>query len=205
MVASLPSVAWAQSPQPGEVQVVPAITLSLQVGGTGKETKRATYTPPPGWYIRSHSVTCTQRYGHSSYSISTVPAGWTSKSEEGIDEAFRQLIEAAVQPHDLPLRARLNLRRNEAIHELRSTNISQHALVLDATARGEGLFWGGGIDLQVMAELVYVGNGGNGHSSKMLLRPDVGGQNSEVREQRSDVRDRKSEVNGQKSEVRNKK
>jgi hypothetical protein len=165
-VAGFSSVALGQSPQPGDVQIVPAITVSLQVGGTGKESKRATYTPPPGWYIRSHSVNCTQRYGHSSYSISTVPAGWTSKSEEGIDEAFRQLIEAAVQPHDLSLRARLNLRRNEAIHELRSTNISQHALVLDATARGEGLFWGGGIDLQVMAELVYVGNGASAQAGK---------------------------------------
>jgi hypothetical protein len=56
------------------------------------------------------------------------------------------------------LRATLKLGREEAGRRLRTTNSSHHALVLDATATGEGLFRGGsGIELRVTAELVYVG------------------------------------------------
>jgi hypothetical protein len=135
------------------------VTLSVQVGSTEQATKSATYTPPPGWYIRSHSVECLQKYGYASYSVSTVPPGWNWASDDRLNESYRQLIEAAGKVHDAGLQARLELDRDEAVRELRNTSVSHHALVVEATARGEGLFRGpSGIQLAVTAELVYVGS-----------------------------------------------
>src|ERR1043165_9339268 len=41
VIADFASTADAQAPQVGDVLFVPAITFSLQVGNTGKESKRA--------------------------------------------------------------------------------------------------------------------------------------------------------------------
>jgi hypothetical protein len=158
VIADFASTADAQAPQVGDVLFVPAITFSLQVGNTGKESKRATYTPPPGWYIRSHRVLCTQRHGNVSYAISTVPAGWLWSSQEQMDESRQERIEGAAVLHAVPLQGKLKLEHQEMAQERHATNSSQHALVLEAIARGEGLFRSGsGIHLSVVAELVYIG------------------------------------------------
>ncbi len=134
------------------------ITLRLQVGSTEAESRRATYTPPPGWYVRSHSVECSWRYGNTSYAISTVPAGWTWESQERTDESSRRRIGVGTQAHDAGVQARVRLDRNDARQLARDGSCSHHALVIDVIARGEGLFGGGsGIELTVTAELVYVG------------------------------------------------
>src|SRR5207342_3003454 len=83
------------SPVAGAIQRLPVITLDLRVGSTEKQSKRATYTPPPGWHVRSHYVVCAQRYGHTSYLVSTVPAGWGWASEERLTEWHRQQTEVA--------------------------------------------------------------------------------------------------------------
>lgn len=158
VLAWSPSLAHAQGPQPGEVQRFVVITLRLQVGSTEVESRRATYTPPPGWYIRSHCVECTQRYGNSSYAVSTVPAGWVWASDERDDESSRRLVGVAARAHDVGVQAKLRLDRDDVARQARDGSYSHHALVVDATARGEGLFRGAsGIELTVMAELVYVG------------------------------------------------
>ena len=71
LALATPGRAPAQTPQPGEVQWLTVITISLQVGSTEKETRQVTYTPPPGWYVRSHRVDCTRKYGHASFSVTT--------------------------------------------------------------------------------------------------------------------------------------
>ena len=74
--ATLPGSAHGQTPRVGEVQKVQVITISMQVGSTEKESKQVTYTPPPGWYVRSHTVNCTAKHGNSSFSVNTVPRRW---------------------------------------------------------------------------------------------------------------------------------
>jgi len=159
VMATCSALAQPQPPKIGDVQKLPVITVSLQVGSTESKSKRCTYTPPPGWFIRSHTVECTERYGFSSYSISTIPAGWTASSDEQSTSNYQQIIEVAAKVQNMALQAaRLKLRGDDALHEQSSTNCSHHALVLDATAMGEGLFrGGGGIEITVTAELVYLG------------------------------------------------
>jgi hypothetical protein len=150
--------AYAQEPQVGDVQRFPVITLCLRVGSTEKGSKRATYTPPPGWYIRSHSVVVTQVSGITSYSVSTVPAGWAWASQDRLDESYRQLIDLAAKAHEAGLQAKLQMDRDAMVRELRNTSSSHHALVAEVTASGEGYFRSpGSIELTVTAELVYVG------------------------------------------------
>ena len=152
------SPAAAQAPKPGDVQKLNVISIALQVGSTEKDTKKVTYTPPPGWYIRSHSVHCTLKQGQSSYSVNTVPANWNWSSEEKINESYRQLLEVAAKAQDVKLQAKLLYEREEALTQFRKASYSHHALVVDATAQGQGLFMGGGaLQLTVTAELVYVG------------------------------------------------
>jgi hypothetical protein len=128
------------------------------VSSTEKDTKKVTYTPPPGWYIRSHNVHCTLKQGPSSYSVTTVPANWNWSSEEKINESYRQLLEVAAKAQDAKLQAKLLYEREEALTQFRKASYSHHALVVDATAQGQGLFLGGGaLQLTVTAELVYVG------------------------------------------------
>src|SRR4051812_13358036 len=152
--------ATAQAPKPGDVQKLNVISIAMQVGSTEKDTKKVTYTPPPGWYIRSHSVHCTLKQGQSSYSVNTVPANWNWSSEEKINESYRQLLEVAAKAQDAKLQAKLLYEREEALTQFHKASYSHHALVVDATAQGQGLFMGGGaLQLTVTADLVYVGPG----------------------------------------------
>jgi hypothetical protein len=147
-----------QSPRPGDVQRLVVVTISMQVGGTEKETKHVTYTPPPGWYVRSHRVDCTRKAGNSSYTVSTVPQRWTWATEEKVDESYRTLIDLAARAGNHGLQAKFDMERRQRLREIRQVRSTHHALVVDATARGEGfLRAGGGLELTVTAEIVFVG------------------------------------------------
>jgi hypothetical protein len=167
-----PGRAAGQEPRVGTVQTLPVITLALNVGSTEKEEKRVVYAPPPGWHIRSHRVDCTRKYGLSSFTVSTVPADWCWSADESATAAATAKVEAAVQAHGAGGQAKaLNeSRKTTAEHEQRTS--SHHALVVEATAKGAGwLRSGGGIELTVTAELVYVGSGNPGVSHAVAAKP----------------------------------
>ena len=119
------SPAAAQAPKPGDVQKLNVISIAMQVGSTEKDTKKVTYTPPPGWYIRSHSVHCTLKQGQSSYSVNTVPANWNWSSEEKINESYRQLLEVAAKAQDVKLQAKLLYEREEALTQFRKASLKR--------------------------------------------------------------------------------
>ena len=155
---ALPVSAVASGPHAGQVQTLNVITLSMQVGSTDSETKRVTYAPPPGWYVRSHQVTCLKKSGNISYSVSTVPQNWSYVSDEKVHEAYKLLIDLAGQARNAGLRAKFSAEQGKLLNEVKNVRSTHHALVVDATVRGEGLLRGGGsLDLTVTAELVYVG------------------------------------------------
>jgi hypothetical protein len=150
--------AAGQVPKPGQVERLKVITISLSVGSTEKEVKQVTYSPPPGWYVRSHSVDCTSKRGNSSFAVNTVPQNWSWLSEEKVSETWKVLIDLAGKAHGADLQAKFSMERDALLSQLRQARSSHHALVVDATARGEGfLRGGGGIELTVTAEMVYVG------------------------------------------------
>src|SRR5262249_31409886 len=149
---------WAQAPCRGDVQHVQVITIAMQVGSTDKETRHVTYTPPPGWYVRSHSVQCRARYGNSSYAGATVPQDWGWVCEDKVRESYDLLMELAARANNVGLLTKFRNERDGMLSELHQVRSTHHALVVDATARGEGfLRGGGGIQLTVRAELVYIG------------------------------------------------
>jgi hypothetical protein len=158
LLASGPGPACGQAPRVGQVQRLTVITLSMQVGSTEKETRRVTYTPPPGWYVRGHRVDCARRLGNSSFTVNTVPRDWTFVSEEKINESYKALIDLAGQAHNAGLKAKFALEQEQLLSELRKVRSTHHALVVEATARGEGFLRGGGaLQLTITADLVYVG------------------------------------------------
>jgi len=151
----------AQSPSAGESQKVQVISLAMHVGSTGTEAKRVVYAPPPGWYVRGHSVDCPKKTGHSSFTVNTVPQDWSYVSEEKIQSAYKALIDLAGEAPNgqtAGLKAKLVMERERLLSEVRKVRSTHHALVVEAAAKGEGLLWGGGeLQLTVTAELVYVG------------------------------------------------
>ncbi len=152
------ALAQAQQPQPGDVQTVQVITLAMHVGSTEKETRQVTYAPPPGWYIRSHAVQCTTRSGNSSFSVGTVPRDWDWLSEDKVKESYRALLDLAGKAADHGVQAKIIQERDAWLRQLHHVRSTHHALIVDATARGEGFLRNGGvIELTVTAELVYVG------------------------------------------------
>lgn len=151
-------LAIAQSPAVGDVQKLKAITFSLQVGNMHKDTKRVTYSPPPGWYVRSHFVECTGKHGNVTFSVSTVPHQWGWSSDERTDESKKVMLESGAEAHKVGGQARVKHHQTYKVNELQSVRASHHALVLDVTAKGEGfLKSGAGIELTIVAELVYIG------------------------------------------------
>lgn len=147
-----------QPPKPEEVRQVTAVTLSLHAGSFGQQSKRVTYSPPPGWYVRSHEVVCTTRRGPSSFAVSTVPADWLSTADERQSTSNRIAGDAAISTSTIPAGARLKYEAEQERHQAHADATSHHALVVEATAKGAGLFQGGGsLELIVVAELVRVG------------------------------------------------
>lgn len=149
-----------QQPRLGEARKLTVITVAMAVGSTEREAKRVTYTPPPGWYVRSHAVQCKEKTGHSSYTVNTVPTGWAYATEERAHGTYKASAEVAGQPLHTALRAKVAAHKAEAMSDLRESRCSHHALVVEAVAKGEGFLRGGGsLQLTVTAELVYVGTG----------------------------------------------
>jgi len=158
-LALAPNSTLAQAPKVGDVQVVNVISISLQVGSTEKESKKVTYTPPPGWYIRSHEVHCAQKQGQASYSVNTVPSDWNAASEDEFNESYRRITEAAAKVQNQGFWAKLVGARQESLTQYRKASASHHAIVVDAVAKGNGLFQSGGaLEMTVTAELVYIGD-----------------------------------------------
>jgi hypothetical protein len=150
--------ARAQQPTIGTVRTMPVISASLAVGSTGKETKRLTYTPPPGWYIRSHRVVVERKHGIVSYSTSTVPAGWHAKSSERSASASRSTAAAILATYKAWAGGRAEEAQDKSASGRYANSASHHALLVEVTAEGEGLFMGGAsVELTVYAEMVYVG------------------------------------------------
>jgi hypothetical protein len=148
-------------PRPGEVRRLTAVTVALRSGSTQEDTRRVTYTPPPGWFVRTHAVRCVVRKGRSSYTVSTVPSGWTQAAEESDADSSRRRLEAEASSGGAGGRALAVAERSDARTRSARAAASHHALVVEATARGEGLFRAGGeLELTVEVELVYVGDPG---------------------------------------------
>lgn len=151
--------ATAQDVPVGAVQTLKVVSVSLHVGGGEKDTRRVTYTPPPGWYVRAHAVEVGSRYGQASYTVSTVPASWEWTTGEHTRESLKQSAEAAVSAQGPRAQAKLVQQRDGSQTSSRQARASHHALVVEAAAKGEGYFRSGaGVELTVTAELVYVGD-----------------------------------------------
>src|SRR5581483_4818578 len=101
---------------------------------TGKESKRVTYTPPPGWYVRGHTVHCQRKAGYSSFTVSTLPCDWAFVTEEQVGESYRTLLHLAAGARDAGLKAKLAREQDLLVTELRRGRSSHHALVVDAVA-----------------------------------------------------------------------
>ena len=148
----------ARDPVPGEVRTCPVVSLALTVGSLERESKRVVYAPPPGWYIRSHTVECRSKYGSASYAVNTVPADWSWDATEKSWDETRVRAAASVKGTTTPVQAGASYRVEKASGEQVRRAASHHALVVEATARGTGVLGSGsGVELVVTADLVYVG------------------------------------------------
>lgn len=146
------------TPKVGTVRTLPVLSVSLAVGSTGRESKRAVYAPPPGWYVRSHRVQVTNRYGTVTYAVSTVPAGFDLRTDEQSASAGKSSTGGAVSAYKVSGGGQLATLRDANAADHQSVATSHHALVIDVTARGSGFLQSGsGVDLTVVAEMVYLG------------------------------------------------
>src|SRR4051794_18779684 len=83
----------------GTVQVLPVISVSLAVGGTGRDTKRVVYAPPPGWHVRCHRVSVTSKYGSVTYTVSTLPARCNWNADEQTTSSNRSSVAGSVSAY----------------------------------------------------------------------------------------------------------
>ena len=145
-------------PRCGEMKSVPVITISLSVGSTGKELKQVTYAPPPGWYVRAHRVEIKEKTGLSSFTVNTIPREWSYVTEDHVRDTYRGLLDLAAKAQNYVLGTRLAAEEERTLAEVRKARSSHHALIVEATVRGEGLFRSGGsLYMTVFADLVFVG------------------------------------------------
>ncbi len=145
-------------PAVGTVRTLPVVSVSLAVGSTDKEAKRVVYAPPPGWYVRSHRVICSNKHGAVTYAVSTVPAGWNWASDERSAAATRSSAAAVHATYPAGAGGRAAAATDATSADRQTNTSSHHLLVVDVSARGEGLFGGGaGVELTVYAEMVYLG------------------------------------------------
>jgi hypothetical protein len=146
------------APPVGAVQTLPVLSVSLAVGSTGRETKRAVYSPPPGWYVRSHRVVTASRYGTVTYAVSTVPAGWDWKADEQAASNGKSSAAGTVSAYKFSGGGQLATSRDATATDHHAVASSHHILVIDVAARGNGFLQSGsGVELTVMAEMVYLG------------------------------------------------
>ncbi len=147
-----------RAPKFGEVRTAAVITVALAVGNTGREEKRVTYAPPPGWYIRGHRVECKEKTGLSSFTVNTLPREWSYAAEDQVRAAYKTMIDATAKGGGQGVGAKLAAAQERSLGEARRAHSSHHVLMVEAVARGEGWLRGGGsLHLTVMADLVYVG------------------------------------------------
>jgi hypothetical protein len=159
LVALLPAFsAAADAPPVGTTLTLPVISASVSAGGTDRESRRAVYAPPPGWYVRSHRVVPTRKSGAVTYAVNTVPAGWAWRAEEQTAAEGRSAAAAGVTAFKVSAGGQAALARSATAAGLQSSASSHHVLVLEVSARGPGLWRGeSAVDLTVVAELVYLG------------------------------------------------
>jgi hypothetical protein len=162
-VVFISSVAFAAEDEPkipkcGHMKSVRVITISLATGSTGKEFKRVSYAPPPGWYVRAHRVEIKEKTGLSSFTVNTVPRDWSYVSEEQVHDTYKGLLELAAKAQNIALGTKLAAEEERTLSEVRKARSSHHALVVEATVKGEGVFRSGGtLYMTVVADLVFVG------------------------------------------------
>jgi hypothetical protein len=158
LFASSPLLADDPAPAVGTVRTLPVVSVSLAVDSTGRETKLVVYSPPPGWYIRSHKVECAKKAGLSSYTVSTVPAGWKWLMDENTAESGKAKAGASIPTAAGVLSGKAEAEGEKKVAGHQANSSTHHVLVLDVIAKGAGFWRGGGaIDLTVNAEMVYVG------------------------------------------------
>jgi len=146
------------TPPVGTVQTLPVLSVSLAVGSTGRETKRAVYAPPPGWYVRSHKVVVANKYGTVTYAVSTVPAGWDWKADEQAASAGRASAAGTVSAYKVSGGGQVATAREATAADHSAVASSHHLLVIEVAARGTGFLQSGsGVELTVTAEMVYLG------------------------------------------------
>jgi len=143
----------------GTVRTLPVVTVCVSVGSTGKDVKRAVYTPPPGWFVRSHKVEGLKKHGLASYTISTVPAHWQWSNDEELTEAAKVNAAGSATAHVAAVGGGQLAAASDRTQAGRQHSASSHhALVVEAVAAGGGfLRSGAGIELTVVAEMVYLG------------------------------------------------
>jgi hypothetical protein len=159
LVLLLPGVVRADEPKPGTVRTLPVVSVSMSVGSTERESKRVVYAPPPGWYVRSHRIQCVNRRGEVSYAVNTVPAGWNWHSDERSRAASKSSADVMLATFQTWAGGRAAASKDASSADRQTNTSSHHLLVVDVTAKGEGFFGGGGgVELTVYADMVYLGN-----------------------------------------------
>ena len=158
LAAAAPAAGADDRPRPGTVRTLRVATVALEVGSTDRDSKRVVYAPPPGWYIRSHRVVCEKKYGVVAYAVSTVPAGWNWVSDERTRAASKSAAGATVTAYHFGAGGQAAAASDATSADRQLNTSSHHLLVVDVSARGQGLFLGGGgVNLTVYAEMVYLG------------------------------------------------
>lgn len=158
-IATGPATAEAPiAPPVGTVQTLSVLSVSLAVGSTGREAKRAVYSPPPGWYVRSHRVHVANKYGTVTYAVSTVPAGWDWKADEQAASVGKSSAAGTVSAYKFSGGGQAATSRETTAADHHAVASSHHLLVIDVAARGAGFLQSGsGVELTVTAEMVYLG------------------------------------------------
>ena len=159
VLVAFAAAARAEEPPVGSVRELAAVSISVAAGGSDRETKRSVYTPPPGWYVRGHKVAVANRTGTVSYAVGSVPAGWRwSLDERAAMTARAAATAAATLPNGLAAGGQVAGSREGTVSGGLAAASSHHALVVEVTAVGGGLWRGGaGADVTVYAEIVYLG------------------------------------------------
>jgi hypothetical protein len=147
-----------EAPPVGTVQTLPVVSVSLEVGSTEREVKRAVYSPPPGWYVRSHKVVVVNKHGTITYAVSTVPSGWNWKADERAASAGRSSAAGTVSTYKVSGGGSMSSARDSTAADYSAVASSHHLLVVEVAARGGGFLQNGsGVELTVLAEMVYLG------------------------------------------------
>ena len=116
-----------------------SVATSVQVVPSKAQVSARSCAPPPGWYIRSHSIVCTKKEGLASYTVTTVPAHWVSTAEETSSSIGKATgdVDAALNAFKT-VKAKISGSKEQAATEKQSQSFSHHALVVEAVVQGGG-------------------------------------------------------------------